>query len=200
VALAGLALLFTLAGTAQAQPFGAWLTLSGPTSGYVQVPSAGVLNPASTSTIEAWVKRHRSGGCSSIVGKNWMQAWWVGLCGTTMRSYIRGYDSTSTRGADPHLPGRREDPGRPVDPRAVTFDGTTRSHYINASSWAPGWSPGRSGDLRRSPHRERRKLPAYPRRGDRRGSPVERGPHPGAARASINGLTGPATAWSRSGA
>ena len=128
IPLLGLALLFALAGGAQAQPFGAWLTLSGPTSGYVQVPTSGVLNPSAAITVEAWVNvtDANGGGCSSIVGKNWTQAWWVGICGTTMRSYIRGFDSTGTA-----VPIRTfRDAGR-IPPGqwthiAVTFDGTTR--------------------------------------------------------------------------
>ena len=67
--LAGLALLLSLvfAGAAQAQPFGAWLTLSGPTSGYIQVPSSPDLNPTSAITVEAWVNITDANGssCSS---------------------------------------------------------------------------------------------------------------------------------------
>src|SRR5947209_8923188 len=95
--LLALALLFVLTGAAQAQPFNIWVTLSGPTSGFVQVPTSPDLNPASAITIEAWVNVTDPGSCSSIVGKNWTQAWWLGICGpgpNNFRSYIRGYDST----------------------------------------------------------------------------------------------------------
>jgi hypothetical protein len=152
VPLVALALLFTLAGAAEAQPFGVWLTFSGPTSGYVQVPSAAALNPASALTIEAWVQVTDPGGCSSIVGKNWTQAWWVGVCGTTMRSYIRGYDSTGLQ-----VPIRTfRDAGTVPAGRwthiAVTFDGTTRKHYINGElvgMWAePGALPATTDALR----------------------------------------------------
>src|SRR4051812_6969715 len=84
------ALLAALPGAAGAQPFGEFLLLHGPLSGYVEVPSSPDLNPASAITIEAWVNLTDSGGCSSIVGKNWLQSWWVGICGTTLRSYLKG--------------------------------------------------------------------------------------------------------------
>jgi hypothetical protein len=141
-----LALLVALAGRAEAQPFGAWLTLSGPTSGYVQVPTSADLNPLSAITIEAWVNvtdaTGTGTGCSSIVGKNWTQTWWLGICGTQLRSYIRGYDPAGTA-----VPIRINRDAGKIPPGqwthiAVTFDGTTRKHYINGElvgSWAePG--------------------------------------------------------------
>ncbi|HSS75457.1 MAG TPA: LamG domain-containing protein [Thermoanaerobaculia bacterium] len=107
---------------AQAQPFGAWLTLTGPTSGYVNVPSVAALNPSSAITIEGWVNVTDLGGCSNIVGKNFVQAYWVGICGTTLRSYLKGSGSLKDGGTLPagqwtHF--------------AVVYDGVTRKHYIN---------------------------------------------------------------------
>jgi hypothetical protein len=105
-----------------AQPFGAFMTPS-PSTGYIEIPSSPDLNPASAITIEAWVSVTDSngGGCSSIVGKNYVQAWWVGLCGTNLRSYLAGTSSVKTGGTLNsnwnHI--------------AVTYDGTTRLHYIN---------------------------------------------------------------------
>jgi len=142
--LLGLVLLFALAGTAQAQPFGAWLTLSGPTSGYIEVPTSPALNPTSAITIEAWVNvTDASGtGCSSIVGKKWSEAWWVGICGTTMRSYIRGFNSDITLVPVRTLRDAGKIPAGQWTHIAVTFDGTTRRHYINGeliNSWVePG--------------------------------------------------------------
>ncbi|HEV7517496.1 MAG TPA: LamG domain-containing protein [Thermoanaerobaculia bacterium] len=142
--LLGLALFFALAGGAEAQPFGAWLTLAGPTSGYIQVPSSADLNPASAITVEAWVNLidANGGACSSIVGKKWTDAWFLGICGTQLRSYIRGYDSTGLV-----VPIRTfRDAGR-IPPGqwthiAVTFDGTTRKHYINGELVGSWVEPG----------------------------------------------------------
>jgi hypothetical protein len=107
---------------AGAQPFGQFLLVHGPLSGYVEVPSSPDLNPASAITIEAWVNLTDPGGCSSIVGKNWMQSWWVGICGTTLRSYLKGSSSQVNGGVINagewnHI--------------AVTYDGVRRLHYVN---------------------------------------------------------------------
>lgn len=126
--------LFLAPAVVEAQPFGAWLTLAGvPQHGYIEVPHSAALNPTTAITIEAWVNlRDADGtsGCSSIVGKNWQQAWWVGICGTSLRSYLMGSGSQHTSGTIPnnqwtHL--------------AVVYDGAHRFHYINGEliqSWA----------------------------------------------------------------
>lgn len=111
-----------LAGPAAAQPFGAWLTLSGADSTYISVPHSASLNPTDGFTFEAWVSVTDSGACSSIAGKNYLQAWWIGVCGTTLRSYLQGGGSSHDGGTVPagkwtHI--------------AVTWDGATRRHYIN---------------------------------------------------------------------
>ena len=140
--LPGFLLLFLaltlLAAPAQAQPFNTWLHLVGkPTHGYIAIPHSPALNPTGGFTFEAWVNvTDPGGGCSSIAGKNWHKAWWIGICGTTLRSYIRGY-SGSGEG-----PGTFRDAGA-LPPNlwthlAVVFNGTTRFHYINgelAGSW-----------------------------------------------------------------
>ena len=122
--LAGLAILaaMLLPAAAGAQPFGTFLLLTGPTLGYVDVPSSADLNPAGAITIEAWVNLTDSGGCSSIIGKNWTQSWWLGICGTTLRSYLKG--STSL------LDGGAINPGE-WNHIAVVYTGTQRRHYIN---------------------------------------------------------------------
>ena len=122
VMLAAFSLAAILSPAAQAQPFGAWLTLTGPASGYVNVPSVAALNPSSAITIEGWVNVTDLGGCSNIVGKNYQQAYWIGLCGTTLRSYLKGSASLKDGGTLPagqwtHF--------------AVVYDGVTRKHYIN---------------------------------------------------------------------
>lgn len=119
---------------AAAQPFGAWNVYSAATNAYIEIPNAAELTPISAITIEGWVSVSDGGGCSSIIGKGYQSSWWVGLCGTNFRSYLRGTASVRTGGVLPsgwnHF--------------AVTFDGATRRHYVNGeevASWAE------SGDL-----------------------------------------------------
>ncbi|MGH9399997.1 MAG: LamG domain-containing protein [Thermoanaerobaculia bacterium] len=97
------------------------MTLTG-ASGYVEIPHNAALNPTSAFTFEAWVSvTDANGVCSSIAGKGYSTAWWVGICGTTLRSYLQGG-------------GSRRDGGT-LDAGwnhiAITYDGTTRLHYIN---------------------------------------------------------------------
>ena len=123
LAVAAAMLGLSAAATVSAQPFGAWLTLSGPTNGYVNVPSTPDLNPSGAITIEAWVAVSDANGtaCSTIVGKNFQQAYWVGLCGHTLRSYIQG---TSTQ-----LNGGTLDSG--WHHIAVVYDGFVHCHWID---------------------------------------------------------------------
>src|SRR5438270_4831588 len=76
-------------------------------------------------TVEAWVSIHDANGvnaCSSIAGNGYTNGWWLGVCGTWMRSYFNGSSSVKTGGTIPV--------GTWVHIAAVT-DGTTRRHYIN---------------------------------------------------------------------
>ncbi|HEX4962581.1 MAG TPA: LamG domain-containing protein [Thermoanaerobaculia bacterium] len=122
--LAAAAFAVLLVPAAGAQPFNAWLTLSGPTSGYINVLSSPVLNPASAITIEGWViVTDPGGGCSSIIGKNFQTAWWIGICGTTLRSYLKGGLSSQRNGGT--LPAGQ------WTHFAVVYDGVSRKHYVN---------------------------------------------------------------------
>jgi Concanavalin A-like lectin/glucanases superfamily len=111
--------------TAHAQPFGAWLTTNGLAQhGYIRIPHNTDLNPTSAITVEGWVSLgapSSSGDCRSIVGKNFLQAWWIGRCGNTLRSYFRG--------------GNSEDGGTIPNNQwthfAAVFDGVRHRHYIN---------------------------------------------------------------------
>jgi hypothetical protein len=117
-------------GVAAAQPFGAWVVLTGsPTHGYVSIPDHSSLTPSSEFTIEAWVAIANGVAgedCRSIVGKNWQQAWWLGQCNVggqpTLRSYLKGSGSLRQGGIIPRNVWTHV---------AVTFDGANRRHFIN---------------------------------------------------------------------
>lgn len=117
-----LAIFLAVQRPAPAQPFGAWLTLTGdPTHGYVQIPHSSQLNPTGAITLEAWVALNSVSGCRSIIGKDYVQAYWLGVCDGQLRSYFRN-GSSRTGGVVPtnqwtHL--------------AATFDGVRHKHYIN---------------------------------------------------------------------
>ncbi|HTQ78387.1 MAG TPA: LamG domain-containing protein [Thermoanaerobaculia bacterium] len=142
-ALAGLAI---LAPPAVAQPFGGTFSLSSANPGYIQIPQSPALNPTGPITIELWVSagtQDSASICKSLVGKNWEQSYWVGICGRTLRSYLRGSSS--------HFDGGTIPVGE-LTHIAVTFDGATRRHYINgelvASQAETGALPATSDPLR----------------------------------------------------
>lgn len=123
-AAAALALLFLLPRGAEAQPFGGWTNFAGnPTTGYIRVPHSSALNPTGAFTFEGWVNiRDHGGSCVSLAGKGFTTSWWIGACGTTLRSYLKGSSSLRDGGVIPvgrwtHI--------------AVTYDGANRRHYIN---------------------------------------------------------------------
>lgn len=108
---------------AAAQPYGAFFVRNSGL-GYVEVPHSSVFNFSTGFTFEAWVSGTDgpAAGCSGIAGKQYTTAWWIGVCGTTLRSYIKGTGSDFDGGKIPanefvHI--------------AVTYDGTTRKHYID---------------------------------------------------------------------
>ncbi|HJQ41068.1 MAG TPA: LamG domain-containing protein [Thermoanaerobaculia bacterium] len=117
---------------ANAQPFGAWLAIPGsPNPAHARVPANAALNPTSNFTFEAWVSITNSSAgedCRSIAGKNFQQAWWIGLCNVggkpTLRSYLKGNGSAKN--------GGQIEPGRWTH-IAVVFDNAAseRRHYIN---------------------------------------------------------------------
>jgi hypothetical protein len=123
----GALLLLTAAG-AFAQPFNAWLTVSPgyPTNhGYIQLPTSSALNFSGNSfTFEAWVAASDAGGCSSLAGNGYTNSQWIGICGTTLRSYMRGSGSLLDGGTVPANDWTHV---------AVTFDAATRrhAHYID---------------------------------------------------------------------
>jgi hypothetical protein len=121
------------AAPAAAQPFGAWLT-SNPghptTHGYARIPHRAALNPTAAFTLELWYQEGSLGPgetCRSLVGKNFQQTWWVGVCTIagqrTVRSYLKGGLASQRNGGIIPL-------GQWTH-IAVVFDGSTRKHYIN---------------------------------------------------------------------
>ena len=103
-----------------AQPFNGFMVLDGDATDYIQIPHSTALNPTGAITLEGWV-RFDAIGCVSLIGKNFLQAFWVGPC-NAFRSYTRGSGSnldggTFSTGVWTHF--------------AVTDDGTTRNHYLN---------------------------------------------------------------------
>jgi hypothetical protein len=124
-----LALLVLSAYPLSAQPSGQYLRMQGfPQHGYIEIPHD-VLLDTPAMTVEAWVsvRDPRSGACSSIAGKGYLTGWWLGLCGTTMRSYFNGSGSNRDGGVIPNTPTTVW-----IHIAAVT-DGTTRKHYINGN-------------------------------------------------------------------
>jgi hypothetical protein len=122
-----------------AQPSGQYLRMQGlPQHGYIEIPHD-VLLDTPAMTVEAWVsvRDSNSNGCSSIAGTDYTIGWWLGLCGTTMRSYFNGNGSQRDGGVIP------AEPTVWIHIAAVT-DGVTRTHYINGNLVSQGGESARS--------------------------------------------------------
>jgi hypothetical protein len=122
-----IALLF-VSSAAFAQQANQYLRLQGyPQHGYIEIP-ADVLLDTPQMTVEAWVsvRDAHTQACSSIAGNGYTTGWWLGLCGTIMRSYFNGASSLMTGGTIP------DSPVVWMHIAAVT-DGVTRKHYINGN-------------------------------------------------------------------
>lgn len=126
-----LAFLLLLPAAAGAQPFGSWPVYQGGTGKYVEIPSSADLNPSAAITIEMWVGVNTStptpSSCKSLVGKAYQTSYWVGVCGTTLRSYLAGTPSLKDGGTIP---------ANEFTHVAVTYDGLNRRHYINGEEVA----------------------------------------------------------------
>jgi len=148
--VAALALAAALPPAAAAQPFGPYVAFSGNGSattgnGYLEVQDSPPLNPPAAITLEGWVKLATpfpTGGasaCRTLIGKDLARAWWLGVCGSTVRASFQGSGSAHDAGAVP--------PGRWTH-IAVTYDGVMQSHYVDGEliqsfpvSGPPGSSP-----------------------------------------------------------
>ncbi len=109
------------ASAAGAQPFGAFAVFTA-TGGYLEVADSPALRPSGELTAEAWVNITPATGCRTILGKDSSWSYWVGVCGTTLRSQITG-------------PASAKDGGSVDADRwthiAVTVGGGERRHYVN---------------------------------------------------------------------
>jgi hypothetical protein len=130
-ALAAAAL--SAAAPAAAQPFGPYVVFSGTGSatagnGHLEVPDSLPLNPPREMTLEGWVDLATpfgppgDGACRSLIGKDSARAWWLGVCGSTVRACFQGSASCHDAGTVPA--------GRWTHV-AVTYDGAAQSHYLN---------------------------------------------------------------------
>ena len=82
------------------------------------------MNPTGAFTFEAWVKLTIGpSDCRSVAGKNWEQAWWIGVChngaNPILRSYLKGEFSQRNAGVVPNNTWTHI---------AVVFNGTQRHH------------------------------------------------------------------------
>lgn len=122
-----LVLLLVVSPALFAQPSGKYFRMQGfPQHGWIEIPNDALLDTPAM-TVEAWVMVrdvHTPQLCSSIAGTGYTTGWWLGLCGTSMRSYFNGVQSVKTGGVIPDTANTW------VHIAAVT-DGTTRRHYIN---------------------------------------------------------------------
>jgi hypothetical protein len=111
-------------------PFGSWLELAGndngnpadPGHGYVEIPHHASFNINNKFTFEAWVKLETPVSCRSIAGKSYPHAWWIGVCGSTLRTYLSGSGSARDGGIIPNGKWTHI---------AVVFDGGGQYHYVN---------------------------------------------------------------------
>jgi Concanavalin A-like lectin/glucanases superfamily len=132
--------LLVISTSAFAQPSGQYLRMQGyPQHGYIEIPNDALLDTRAM-TVEAWVsvRDAHAPGCSSIAGMGFIAGWWLGLCGTTMRSYFNGSPHFIDGGVIPAVPTTVW-----IHIAAVT-DGVTHKHYINGNLVSQGPEAPRS--------------------------------------------------------
>ncbi|HSP56587.1 MAG TPA: LamG domain-containing protein [Dehalococcoidia bacterium] len=128
LAMAALAAMLLLRTDSRAAA-GQFLNFPGPGSGYVEVPDAPALNPGGAITIEAWVnlRSYNLYGtaqfCPTIVGKNYTQSYWFGICDGRLRLIVQNPDT---------LDGDTVLPLNTWTHVAAVYDGSQVRLYVNA--------------------------------------------------------------------
>ncbi|RLE25606.1 MAG: hypothetical protein DRJ65_07360 [Acidobacteria bacterium] len=127
-----------------------WLVLGGPSAGYVEIPHDPELNPTEVFTIETWLHpvsytTWNGAACLSLVGKGYLDTYWLGLCGGKLRLYTHG--SGSSRNSSGTVPLNE------WTHVAAVYDGANINFFINgvldsASEGTEGPLPATDSDLR----------------------------------------------------
>ena len=105
-----------------AQPFGGWL-VNDSGNAKVELGVSPDFDFGTAMTFEAWVYVSSvSQNCPSLAGNDYQHSVWVGVCGSTLRSYMRGAGTSYDAGTIPtnrwtHV--------------AVTYDGVKHKHYVD---------------------------------------------------------------------
>lgn len=95
-------------------------------SGYVSVTHSSAIQPTVAATYEVWIRRSTmTSGCQAILGKDYTQAYWLGLCNNVIRFHSGGAGSAQD--------GTTVIPAGVWTHIAVTWDtvSNTRKYYIN---------------------------------------------------------------------
>jgi hypothetical protein len=95
-------------------------------SGYVSVTHSSAIQPTVAATYEVWIRRSTTtSGCQAILGKDYTQAYWLGLCNNVIRFHSGGTASAQD--------GTTAIPAGVWTHIAVTWDtvSNTRKYYIN---------------------------------------------------------------------
>jgi hypothetical protein len=125
-------LFLVIAAGASAQPYNVWL-VNPSGHGYVNLPARDY--SGGSFTFEAWVAVTDATSCATLAGNNFTQSIWIGVCGTTLRSYVRGSGSAFDGGTVPANDWTHV---------AVTFDNDTKvvTHYVDGEPVASRVEPG----------------------------------------------------------
>lgn len=95
-------------------------------SGYVSVTHNSAIQPTVAATYEVWIRRSTTtAGCQAILGKDYTQAYWLGLCNNVIRFHSGGAGSAQD--------GTTAIPAGVWTHIAVVWDtvSNTRHYYIN---------------------------------------------------------------------